>query len=144
MSLISWAVDQAYIKRAEQLLRKEHDEWVRTAKIGTRYWTFAPMYAAADNVIDEAYDIHGTFVFTGHSKIFPTQLVTTLGTPSWTIWHQYGPMTSRPQQTSASWNAANAPGHAADMRAMEQAVNDAAIAELRRLYPHSVRALTNA
>lgn len=146
MSLISRAIDAAYIKRAEHLLRAEHDQWVRNTgsrTLGTTYWTVAPEYAAADNVIDEAYDIHGEYVFTGYSRAFPSQLVTTGGTRSWEIWYRTGPLTPIPQQTSASWNAANRSGHDAEMRRMAQNVSRA-LAELQPDYPHSVKALSNA
>jgi len=146
MSILARVIDHAYVKRAEHLLRKEHDQWVRSAakNLPATYWTIAPEYAAADNAIPDAYDIHGQYVFTRYSWVNPTQLITTKGTHSWDIWQRYGPMTTRPQQTSASYHAANAASHDADMHRMAQAVDTAAIAELQRLYPHSARALTNA
>lgn len=146
MSLLTWATNKAYVHHALHLLRKEHDDWARTAarNLPATYWTIAPEIAAADNVIDEAYDIHGQYTFTRWSRINPAHLVTNHGTHSWDIWQRYGPMTTRPQQTSASYHAANAAGHAAQMHAMAQNVDRAAIAELHRLYPHSTRALTNA
>ena len=150
MSLLARVIDTAYVKRAEHLLRREHDDWVRQAitRLGTKYWTIDPAFAAADNVIVDAYDIHGgPYVFTGYSKWFPSQLESAQGIRSWEIWHRYGPMTTTPQQTVASWNAANAAGHAAELRRMDaefKANCDKALTELADRYPHSVRALTNA
>jgi len=145
MGLLSWASDKAYIQRAINQLRAEHDQFVRTAakQLGTTYWTLAPEIAAANNP-HVNYDIHGQYVFTGYSRTFPSQLVSTGGTCTWTIWYRYGPLTTIPQQTAATWEAAHAKGHAAELARMQQAVNDQAIAELRRLYPHSVKALVNA
>lgn len=126
-------------------VRREHDTWMRTARLGVPYWTVAPAIAAADNAMDSAYDIHGQYVFTGPAGFgMPNQLKAEGGTTSWRVWYEHGPLTTVPQQTAASWEAAHSAGHAAEIARMQQAVNDQAIAELRRLYPASVKALVNA
>jgi hypothetical protein len=147
MRLLSRVINQAYVQRAINQLRAEHDEWVREAatQLGTPYWTIAPMFAAADNAMADAYDIHGgPYVFTRYSRSHPSQLVTKGGLRSWEIWYRNGPMTTVPQQTSASWHAAHAAGHAAELAHMQERFAQHATAELGRLYPASVKALVNA
>lgn len=126
-------------------VRREHDAWMRTARLGVRYWTVAPAITAGNNAMSDAYDIHGEYIFTGPAGFgMPNQLKAEGGTTSWRVWYQHGPLTTVPQQTAASWEAAHAGRHAAETARMQQAINDAAIAELRRLYPASVNALVNA
>ena len=141
MSLISWAIDQAYIKRAINEVRREHDAWMRTASLGTTYWTLAPVHAHRPDLA-WTYDIHGEYVFTKHitTPAGINALAGPHGTNSWELWYRHGPLTSKPQQTTASWNAQNAAGYAAEMARLDQAV----FGELRRLYPASVKALVNA
>lgn len=147
MKLLARAINQAYIQRAINQLRDEHDQFVREAatQFGTPYWTLAPMFAAADNAMPDAYDIHGgPYVFTRYSRSHPSQLVTRDGLRSWEIWYRNGPMTTVPQQTTASWHAAHAKGHAAELARMQERFAAQAATQLRRLYPASVKALVDA
>lgn len=145
MSIITWAIDKRYEHKAIQAVRDEHNAWLRTAKLDTPYWTIKPIYPARPD-LDWTYDIHGEYRFTKHT-VTPfgiNALAGPHGSNSWEAWYRNGPLTTVPQQTTASWEARHKPGHLAEMARMEAAVDRAAIAEIRRLYPASVKALVNA
>lgn len=141
MSLLSRAVDKAYLHRAIHLMEAEHLAWVATATTGTTYWTLAPALAAADNVMTDAYDIHYEYTFT---KKWPGWLGMANGRTSLEVWRDHGPLTPVPQQTQRSWEAAHRAGHRAELTRMQLAVAQQAQAELRRLYPESTAAFAGA
>ena len=144
MSLLNWASNRYYIEKHMKQMRREHDEWAREAakRLGTTYWTITPRYSSAETGLD--YNDHGEYTFTGWAGWPFSDQLTTGSIRSWEIWWHYGPMTTTRQQTAASYHAANLGRHNAEMSRAEQAVNDAAIAELQRLYPVSAKALVNA
>lgn len=141
MSLITWAIDKRYERKAVQAVRDEHAKWLRDAKLNTTYWTIKPVYPARPDLA-WTYDIHGEYRFTKHT-VTPfgmNALGNPGGTNSWEIWYHNGPLTTVPQQTTASWEAKHMLGHLAEMARMDERV----FGELRRLYPETIKALVNA
>ncbi|MDH6125940.1 hypothetical protein [Kitasatospora sp. GP82] len=122
---------------AVRQVRREHDEWMRTAQLNTPYWTVNPIYPAR-NDMPWTYDIFGgEYLFTGPAGFgLPNQLgVATRSTTSWRLWFQHGPLTLVPQQTAASWQAAHAAGHMREMDRAAQAVLAQVQAQLAARYP---------
>jgi hypothetical protein len=145
MGLLNWASDQYYIKKHMDQMRAEHLKWALEAAktFGATWWTVAPTIPAAGNPHVE-YDIHGEYTFNRWNPYQRTHLLGPGAVDSWQVWWHHGPLTTVPQQTTASWEAARMAGHNAEMARAAKTVNDAAIAELRRRYPYSAKALVNA
>jgi hypothetical protein len=132
-------------------VRREHDEWMRTAILGQPYWTLKPAIPLR-NDLPWTYDIHlGPIIFTGPAGFgLPNQLLTN-GSTSWKLWKQHGPLTRVPQQTVASYEAANMPAHERGMADMRRAVTanistdwTDAMQEVQRKYPQSAKTLVGA
>jgi hypothetical protein len=119
-------------------VRREHDAWARTAKIGVTYYTVQPTSPLrSDDPFSRA--AHSTFTFVKVANWGPHtgQLITDGGTGSWTLWYQYGPFTTTRQTTGADHDAADRRAEAAAMRGAEAAVTAAVQDEMARLYPAS-------
>lgn len=142
MSIVSRVIDKAYVQRAEAQIRDEHAQWMRTAQLNTEYWTLAPIHPHRRDM-GWTYDIHGgPYEFTKTTtSVFGIPALGGNGTNSWILWQHHGPLTPVPQQTTASWHARHARSHDLAMQQAERTVDQQVIAELRRRYPHSTRAL---
>lgn len=140
MNIVSRVIDQAYVRRAEAQMLREHDDWMRTAKLNTPYWTVAPIHPHRPDMA-WTYDIHGgPYEFT-KPWCFGMHGLGGNGLSSWRLWYQHGPLTPVPQQTTASWHAQHAKVHDLAMQNAAATVDQQVIAELRRRYPASTRAL---
>jgi hypothetical protein len=136
-----------HVKRAMKQIEGEYQAWLNTVQYGRPYWTVSPVYPARPD-LDWTYDIHGgPWTFDGRKGQWPFNnelRVTDSHRTSWQIWKEHGPLTPVPQQTTASWEERHMPGHVAEMKRMELAVKQEAIAELRRRYPASIEAVLSA
>jgi hypothetical protein len=130
--------DDAAGNAAVRAVRREHDEWMRTAQLGTPYWTLNPTHTpSAAEPWGYVEDVHGgPYVFVGPAGLgMPNQLKTANGWSSWRIWWEHGALTLVPQQTARDLEAKHWRRHQAEMDRAAQTVLAQAQAELARRYP---------
>jgi hypothetical protein len=131
------------IQREITRIRAEHDAFVRTATLGTTYYTAEP-HSTYDGYTGRPVHVPITFTRKG-SGIHAGQLIAAdSNSPSWAIWNQYGPLTTQSMPTADDYRNADDAAFAGASARMQQQTTAAATAEIRRLYPVSARHLVAA
>jgi len=133
--LVRKAASSVISARAVKQIRREHDEFVRTAQLGTVYYTLAPSTTSEEFT---RRPVHTALTFVKVANWGPRtgQLITDGGTGSWTLWYQLGPLTATRMPTAADHTAADERSYAAFSRRAQ--------AEIQTLFPASVKHLVAA
>lgn len=119
-------------------VRREHDEWMRTAELRVPYYTVRPTVEHRRDM-PHTRDLHAEYVFTRRGAFgLPNQLIADWGSPSWRLWLENGPFTREPKPTAESLRAADQLAEAANLRHMRERINAGVLAEIERLYPASL------
>jgi hypothetical protein len=124
-------------QRALDAARREHDEWARTAKLGTPYYTVLPtlgedlLKAGRINAVS-----HTSYTFDKRANwgVYTGQLMAGQ-TPSWSIWRQNGPLTLEQKWTHADQRRRDEEISEAFGRGMDQRVLERFLSERLREYP---------
>ena len=146
MNLGSYILRQAYdavgTRKHLDKIRAEHDEWARTAQLGTPYYSVAPT-GVYENLTNRK--IHSRHTFTERGRgIWTGQLLTDHGSPSWVLWREIGPLTTQRMVTAADCRAGDDGAFAAFTQKAHDRIAAAAYAEICRLYPESTKQLVAA
>jgi hypothetical protein len=137
MNLLSKARDAIFIHNAEARIRAEHYQWAADAQLGVTYYTLAPT-TRYDEWTNRP--VHASFVFIKRATwgSHTGQLLTANNTPSWRLWRDMGPFTTKRMPTAKDhWREDEKAFAGFSTRAQQQVGREVA-AELARLYPASV------
>jgi hypothetical protein len=138
--LIRKGASRIIADREVKRIRREHDEFIRTAKLGTTYYTLKPA-TTYDPLTNRPVHIAYTFVRQGRGLLTGQLIADGHGTPSWDIWYNNGPLTAQRMPTAADYRAEDDRAFAAFNGRAQQKIAADAMAEIQRLYPASAEHL---
>lgn len=123
-------------------MRAEHDAWASAAKLGSTFYTAAPV-----GVYDELTGrrVHLAYRFVTQGKgIWVNQLLDERGCSSWQVWRDHGPLTSRKMPTVADCQAEDERAFAGFVQRAHDKIAADAYEEIKRLFPVSTELLAAA
>lgn len=135
--LVGKTINANFSRQQVAKIRREHDDWARTAQLGTVYYTALP-HCQYDE--QPGRSVHVRYVFTkngsGHRA---GQLITDTGNGSWDLWYQNGPLTTQRMPIADDYRSADEKAFAGAAARMQQQVAAQVEADMRRLYPASLQ-----